>query len=252
VSEASTGQPPTDCAGVSGPTGDIVLVVAKSPVPGVAKTRLAETIGPGAAADLAAAALLDTLDAAGASGARVVVAVTGDLVQAARQDEVRTALRRVTVLEQRGDGLAERLANAHADAHALAARDSTGRPAVFQVGMDTPQLTPGKLVDALAAARSHDAVLGPATDGGWWGLAVARPALADVLTRVAMSTPSTGRLTRAALEATGVEVGSLSPLRDVDEWPDAVAVAAQAPAGRFAAAVGAVGPVLRSCGRSGG
>jgi glycosyltransferase A (GT-A) superfamily protein (DUF2064 family) len=45
-----------------------LLVVAKSPVPGLAKTRLAASIGDAAAADYAAAALLDTLDAvAGAS-----------------------------------------------------------------------------------------------------------------------------------------------------------------------------------------
>ena len=40
-----------------------VLVVAKAPVPGLAKTRLARTLGAETAADLAAAALLDTLDA---------------------------------------------------------------------------------------------------------------------------------------------------------------------------------------------
>lgn len=224
----------------TGPESGIVLVVAKSPVPGVAKTRLAAAVGPGAAADLAAAALLDTLDAAHASGAQVVVAVTGDLMLAARRDEVRTALRGVTVLEQRGIGLAERLVNAHADAHELAGCGSADRPSVFQVGMDTPQVTAGMLADALAAARSYDVVLGPATDGGWWGLAVSHPGLAEVLAHVVMSTPSTGRLTRAALEATDAEVHSLSPLRDVDEWPDAVAVASQAPAGRFAAAVAAV------------
>ena len=43
------------------------LVVAKSPVPGLAKTRLAATLGNAAAADIAAAALLDTLDAVSAA-----------------------------------------------------------------------------------------------------------------------------------------------------------------------------------------
>jgi len=56
-----------------------VLVVAKAPVPGLAKTRIARTVGDARAAELAAAALLDTLDAATASGMRVVVAMTGDL-----------------------------------------------------------------------------------------------------------------------------------------------------------------------------
>ncbi|MBV8964573.1 MAG: glycosyltransferase, partial [Mycobacteriaceae bacterium] len=43
------------------PTPVTVLVVAKAPVPGVAKTRLAQGVGPYLAADIAAAALLDTL-----------------------------------------------------------------------------------------------------------------------------------------------------------------------------------------------
>jgi len=60
-------------------TPGAVLVVAKAPVPGLAKTRLAATIGAEAAADVAAAALLDTLEAATASGAGTLVALTGDV-----------------------------------------------------------------------------------------------------------------------------------------------------------------------------
>ena len=41
-------------------TSPTLLVVAKAPVPGLAKTRIAQTIGDDAAAELAAAALLDT------------------------------------------------------------------------------------------------------------------------------------------------------------------------------------------------
>jgi glycosyltransferase A (GT-A) superfamily protein (DUF2064 family) len=235
-----------------------VLVVAKSPVPGLAKTRLAATVGPAAAADIAAAALLDTLDAARASGAVVVVALTGDLGRAARRAEVAAALRAVTVIDQRGDGLGQRLANAHADAHARAAVDArasadtaAGAPdavdagssdAVFQIGMDTPQVTPQLLVEALTAAARQDAVLGPADDGGWWGLAVAEARLAQVLGSVPMSTDRTCALTRAALEAAGAEVHLLPVLRDVDDWADAQAVAVTG-GSRFAAAVAATRPI---------
>jgi hypothetical protein len=62
-----------------------ILVVAKAPVPGLAKTRLASALGPEAAADIAAAALLDTLDAvAQAPVSARVVAMTGDLDVACR------------------------------------------------------------------------------------------------------------------------------------------------------------------------
>ncbi len=61
-----------------------VLVVAKAPVPGLAKTRLAVAVGDDAAADIAAAALLDTLDAVVDAGVQArVVALTGDLEEPA-------------------------------------------------------------------------------------------------------------------------------------------------------------------------
>ena len=60
-----------------------LLVVSKAPVPGLAKTRLAVAVGEVAAADIAAATLLDTLDAVAATPVQArVVALTGDLDQA--------------------------------------------------------------------------------------------------------------------------------------------------------------------------
>ena len=92
-------------------------MVAKAPEPGRAKTRLAATVGDRVAADIAAAALLDTLDAvAAAPVAARVVALTGDLDAAAAAAEIRHRLESFTVIEQRGDDFADRLANAHADA----------------------------------------------------------------------------------------------------------------------------------------
>ena len=115
-----------------------LLVVAKAPEPGRAKTRLAATVGDQVAADIAAAALLDTLDAvAAAPVAARVVALTGDLDAAAGAAEIRRRLESFTVIEQRGDDFADRLANAHADA---GTRGAGGHP-VLQIGMDTPQVT---------------------------------------------------------------------------------------------------------------
>ena len=67
-------------------SGATVLVMAKAPVPGRAKTRLAVATGDEVAADLAAAALLDTIAAVAAlSGARGHLALAGDLPTASRQ-----------------------------------------------------------------------------------------------------------------------------------------------------------------------
>ena len=118
--------------------GVSVLVVAKAPVPGLAKTRLAAGVGDGTAADIAAAALLDTLDAVADSPvAARVVALTGNLDDASCAGEIRSRLNDFIVIAQRGEGFADRLANAHLDAAA-----ATGGLPVLQIGMDTPQVTP--------------------------------------------------------------------------------------------------------------
>jgi hypothetical protein len=55
-----------------------------------------------------------------------------------------------------------------------------------------------------------------------------------------MSAPGTAAAQRARLAELGLSVAELAPLRDVDTIEDARAVAAAAPAGRFAAALGAL------------
>ncbi len=217
------------------PDRTTLLVVAKAPVPGLAKTRLMSVLTAEQAATVAAASLLDTLDAVvGTRAARYVVALTGDLARATGRDALRRSLARFTVVDQRGDALGERLAAAHVDA---------GPGPVLQVGMDTPQLSSALLTEAAAtlAEDDVDAVLGPAHDGGWWGLGVTEAALAQVLTGVPMSTDETGERTLAALRAAGARVALLEPLGDVDTPDDAAGVAALVPGSRFARAVAATG-----------
>ena len=210
-----------------------LLVVAKAPHPGRAKTRLAATVGDEVAADLAAAALLDTLHACTtAVGAdRCVLALADDLAGCARESGLRAALAGWAVVPQRGDGFAERLAAAHAD---------SGPGPLVQVGMDTPQLTPALLLEVAAGLDDHDAVLGPAPDGGWWVLALRDPSAAAALRGVRMSTESTGHDTRAALEAAGLAVVEGPSLADVDTADDADLVAAEGAAGEFGRAWRAV------------
>jgi glycosyltransferase A (GT-A) superfamily protein (DUF2064 family) len=204
-----------------------VLVVAKAPVPGLAKTRLAASIGAKAAADVAAAALLDTLDAvAGAPVAARVVAMTGDLDAAAFSGEIRSRLADFTVIDQRGEDFADRLANAHADASAAV----HGLP-VLQIGMDTPQVTAGLIAECATALCRVGAVLGMARDGGWWVLGVHDPATAECLRVVPMSQPDTGAVTLRALQHTGVDVKLVDELADVDTIDDVEVVRRACPPG---------------------
>ncbi|WBC16182.1 DUF2064 domain-containing protein [Micromonospora sp. WMMA1998] len=220
----------------------VLLVVAKAPVPGAVKTRLCPPASPVRAARIAAAALRDTVDAVAATpGVVPVLALAGRLADAEDGADLAAAVAGWPVLPQRGDGLADRLAHAHADV-----ADAYPDRSVLQIGMDTPQLTPARLAAAvrLLALPGTDAVLGPAADGGWWALGLRDPRRAAALRDVPMSTVDTGRLTHVALVGDGLRVAALPTLRDVDDWADARAVARSAPGGRFAREVAALRPVL--------
>ncbi|MCA1673321.1 MAG: DUF2064 domain-containing protein, partial [Actinobacteria bacterium] len=166
--------------------------------------------------------------------AKSVVALTGQLGRAENAATLAVALQGTSVIRQRGSTLGERIRAAHVDAAATA----PGVP-VLQIGMDTPQADAdllGHCLDILDRP-GVDAVLGPARDGGWWALGVRDPALAGLISGVPTSHPDTGARTLATLRAAGCRVAELPELSDVDTAQDAATVAADAPAGRFAAAV---------------
>ncbi|MFJ9036916.1 DUF2064 domain-containing protein [Streptomyces sp. NPDC102406] len=194
-----------------------LLVIAKEPRPGRVKTRLTPPFTPEDAAGLAEAALADTLDAvAQTPAARRTLVLDGTPGPWLPPG--------FDVVPQCAGGLDERLAAAFASC--------TG-PALL-IGMDTPQVTPGLLTVAFDGPDGCDAWFGPALDGGFWALGLADPD-PELLRGVPMSTPRTGALQRARLVAAGLRVRDLPALRDVDTADDAVAVAAEAPRGRFAA-----------------
>lgn len=211
----------------------VLLVIAKAPVAGLAKTRLCPPATPHEAAAIAAAALLDTLDAVrGVPSVHPVLAYTGHFRDAEAAAEIQAALAGWRLVPQHGHTFGERLARAHADAAAL----FPGQP-VLQIGMDTPQVRASLLDSALRRLAGVDAVLGMAADGGWWALGLRDPGHAVALRDVPMSTADTGRLTRQALAGRGLRLADLPVLSDVDCWDDALAVAESAPGTRFAAAV---------------
>jgi glycosyltransferase A (GT-A) superfamily protein (DUF2064 family) len=199
-----------------------VLVMAKEPVAGRVKTRLCPPCEPEEAAALAEAALADTLDAACASGAdRVVVALDGRPGGWCPPG--------VELVAQVDGGFDRRLG---------AAWTAAGGPGV-QIGMDTPQVTPRLLDEAMATVADdrHDATLGLAEDGGWWLIGLRRPD-PRVFDGIPMSRTDTGAHQRRRLDALGLRCGAEPVLRDVDRIGDALAVAQLAPATRFARRLG--------------
>ncbi len=197
-----------------------VVVLAKAPVAGRSKTRLIGALSPQQAADLAEAALADTLETVSSSGADLLCVLDGApgpwLPPGA-----------ATVPQVEGT-LGDRIAAAFGEAFAR----SNGP--VLLVGMDTPQLTAGHLAAALTALADHDACLGPAADGGWWCLGLTSAAAAATVAAVPTSRSDTGARQREALLAVGCSVAELPVLVDVDTPADALTVAALAPDSRFA------------------
>ncbi|MEV7580480.1 TIGR04282 family arsenosugar biosynthesis glycosyltransferase [Streptomyces erythrochromogenes] len=193
-----------------------LLVIAKAPVPGRVKTRLTTQFTPQQAADLARAALEDTLAAVLETPARRRVLVLdgepGPWIPAG-----------IEVAAQCAGGLDVRLAAAFALAEG---------PALL-IGMDTPQVTPSLLALGLDFAET-DAWFGPADDGGFWALGLAEPDPA-LLLGVPMSVAHTGEVQRQRLAHAGLAVRDLPELCDVDTPADARRVAAAAPRTRFAA-----------------
>lgn len=207
-----------------------VVVMAKAPQPGRSKTRLCPPLTLEQAAEVAAAALEDTLTAVAELAAdrplRPVLALDGPILQRVPDG--------IAVLRQRGRGLGRRLAHA--------AR-AVGGPLAL-IGMDTPQVSAELLGSALDTLLRPgvDAVLGPALDGGWWALGLRRP-LRRLFDGVPMSTTFTGLAQQRNLDRLGLRWTALPALRDVDLIDDALAVAGEIPHSAFANVVHAVAPV---------
>ena len=196
------------------------MVIAKEPLPGRVKTRLCPPLTPVQAAEVAGAALTDTLRAVAYTPAARRIVVLEGRPGAWLPDGVE-------VVAQEAGGLDVRLAGAFA---------MVDGPALL-VGMDTPQLRPCHLASASEAlGDGAEAVLGRACDGGFWAVGLRRPA-PWIFCGVPMSTPATGELQLRRLVASGHDVTVLPPLRDVDRAEDLVPVAKQAPGTCFASAV---------------
>ncbi|HEY5981813.1 MAG TPA: DUF2064 domain-containing protein [Microlunatus sp.] len=195
---------------ITGRTGaDTVLVLAKQPAPGRAKTRLQAAFTPVETATLAAAALDDTLAAVRSSRVRRRVLVfDGD--PTGWDDGLE-------VVPQRPGDLAERLAAAFEDVGGTHPAER-----VLLIGMDTPQVTPELLESSWGSA---DALLGLSEDGGFWAIGLRGVDPASVFAGIEMSTDRTGAAQLGRLIDLGLAVALLPPLRDVDVPADADCVA---------------------------
>ncbi|EDZ42369.1 MAG: glycosyltransferase [Planktotalea sp.] len=92
------------------------------------------------------------------------------------------------------------------------------------IGADIPDITRPRIAEAFNALGNHEAVFGPAPDGGYWliGMKRARPPRADILTDVRWS--SEHALTDSARSLGDVSIAYVATLRDVDTVDDLIAM----------------------------
>ena len=186
-----------------------LIVFAKAPVAGLAKTRLIPSLGAAGAADLAHRLLVHSLaQAADLQLQHWELCVTPDthhpaFVHAASQAQGRLKL---TI---QGDGdLGARMSRAFD--RVLANHDK-----VLLMGTDAPALTTAVLQNAAQALDGLDAVFVPALDG------LTRP-VPELFLGMTWSTPHVMADTRIRARQAGLRWSELPPVADIDEAPDLV------------------------------
>ena len=209
-----------------------LVLIAKETIPGRVKTRLHPPLSLDQAAEVAAAALHDTLVAVRPLPASQRILLFDGIHPPPGSEEYE-------VMQQQTGALDERLG---------AMFDRCDGPTAL-IGMDTPQVTADMLAPVFQRwPDGVDAWFGAAEDGGFWCLALADPD-GDLVRGVPMSRDDTGEVQLARLAAAGLTVRMLPTLTDVDTIESARLVARLAPHGRFAATLAAVDPSSDSVGR---
>jgi uncharacterized protein len=187
----------------------MVRVPGREPV----KTRLHAALGAGPATLLYRCFLLDTLESvARLPGLDLVVAYSP-----ARATPSLTALvpAGTPCVPQRGEDLGARMVNLVADLFAA------GHPGVLVTGSDLPTVPPAHFSEAVRtlAEGAADVVLGPAEDGGYYLIGLARPA-PGLFVSVDWSAADVLEVTRARARALGLRVHLLPAWYDVDTLAD--------------------------------
>jgi uncharacterized protein len=187
--------------------GCAVIVMAKAPLPGYAKTRLIPALGAAAAAALAERMIDHAVgQACGAALGEVVLACAPGVGHPlfARL----AAVHGVRLVPQGEGDLGARMSRALESALA-----THGRVLLF--GTDAPAVDAPMLRRAAERLADHDAVFIPARDGGYVAVGLRRPAPV-LFTGMVWSTDRVMRDTRERLRLAGLRHAELAPVADID------------------------------------
>ena len=215
------------------PISTRLIIFTRFPEPGTTKTRLIGALGEEGAADLQRR-LTERLAArvrafvraeapetgtGGEAGIDVEVRFEGGDAERMRQWLGEGAEQAPFAYRPQGCGdLGERMERAFNDAFG---RDDPSQAAgrVVLAGSDIPDLTAEILKRAFAELESHDLVLGPAEDGGYYLIGLTRPA-PGLFRDVPWGADRVLARTREIAGRLGLSVRLLETLRDVDRPED--------------------------------
>jgi len=191
---------------------NLLIIFAKAPIPGLVKTRLFPHLSFEEAAELHGAFLADTVDTAlSVPDTDACIAYTPD-----ESLEVLRGLygeRIATYMPQEGPGLGERMDRAFGRAF------ETGAQRAAIIGSDIPTLPAGYITEAFRLLDDADLVLGPSEDGGYYLVALKRPA-PGIFEGIDWSGPKVFEDTMSRARSLGLRVDQLPKLNDVDTIDD--------------------------------
>lgn len=195
-----------------------IIVFVKAPRPGIVKTRLIPFLSPEDAARLYHAFIRDTLTTV-ARLREVLISIAYTPSDA--QPFLQTLLdgQAFDWFPQTGDPLGARLW------HAFQRAFERGAHRVVTIGSDSPTLPTAIIAQAFEALVHDDVVLGPATDGGYYliGLAKREPLVESyrrLFDAIAWSTDMVLSQTIHAIQAAGLTYTALPTWSDIDQPED--------------------------------
>ena len=195
--------------GKTSSTAERLVVFVKAPRAGFVKTRLARSLG----ADKACTAyrrLVDRLFARLRGLHNVELRFAPDDAEA----EIQPWLAPGWTHARQGTGdLGERLVHAFGEGFKQSVRR------VVVIGSDCPEVTVEDIRSAWRALASHDVVLGPACDGGYWLIGLRAPR-SELFEGIPWSTPQVYAETELRARRAGLSICKLRELSDVDTLED--------------------------------
>lgn len=208
---------------MSGERRVAIGVMARAPVAGTCKTRLAPLLGDEGAAALYACMLRDTLDGLLAVPAARYVALAapvGDDTEIARRDGATALASHVfapwEIVAQRGPDLGARLRAGFEDL-------AFGHDTVVITSTDSPTFPTEPLADAIATLEDGEVLAGPCEDGGYYVIGARRPSpqvLDALFSDIPWSTSEVMSRTRERCAAVGAHIREVPTWYDVDEPAD--------------------------------